>query len=78
MKPIEKDSFNNCPNELTYEKLKTFKGFENVTEAQAKKEIETIKRLAKILYYLYMHEERNEQNKNSDYENDRDSEQFGA
>ena len=43
--------------ELTYEKLRKHKGFENVTEAQAEKEIETINRLIKVLYYLYVYEE---------------------
>ena len=39
-----------CPqSELTYEKLKTYKWFENTTEAEAQKQIEIIKKLAKIL-----------------------------
>lgn len=45
------------PTELTYEQLKKYKGFENVTEAQAEKEIENIKRLTKVLYYLYVYEQ---------------------
>lgn len=42
--------------DLTYEKLKMYKGFEDITEAEAQKEIEIIKRLAKILY-SYMQEQ---------------------
>src|ERR1700740_1854790 len=47
--------------ELTFETLKQYKGFENVREAEASKQIETIKRLAKVLYYLHI----NEQNTNN-------------
>lgn len=43
--------------ELTYEKLKKYKGFENSTEQEAIKQIEIIKKLAKILYYMYMNEQ---------------------
>lgn len=42
--------------ELTYEKLKMYKGFENSTEEEAIKQIEIIKKLARILYYMYMNE----------------------
>lgn len=42
--------------ELTYERLKTFKGFEDITEIEAEEQIKIIKRIAKILYYLYMNE----------------------
>ncbi|MDP2385676.1 MAG: hypothetical protein Q8M29_04855 [Bacteroidota bacterium] len=42
---------------LTYEKLKQYKGFENITEEEAEEQITIIKKLAKILYYLYVHEE---------------------
>jgi hypothetical protein len=56
--------------DLTPEKLRTFKGFENITDSEAEKEIEVIKRLAKILHRLYM----NEQNKTDQYENN--TEQF--
>ena len=49
---------------LTYEKLKTYKGFEDITEAQAEKEIDNIKRLAKVLYYLYLNEQQTENNTN--------------
>ena len=40
--------------ELTLEKLRTYKGFENSTEEEAIKQIEVIKRLAKIMYYMYI------------------------
>lgn len=39
--------------ELSHEKLKTFKGFENINEAEAEKQILVIKKLARILFYLY-------------------------
>ncbi|MBA3681745.1 MAG: hypothetical protein H0W73_11380 [Bacteroidetes bacterium] len=55
MKPI-KQGKNSQENELTPETLKQYEGFENITEAQATKQIDTIKRLAKILYYSYMYE----------------------
>jgi hypothetical protein len=51
---------------LTYEKLKTYKGFENITEQEAEREIEIIRRLAKILYYIYMNEQQNKEG--SEYE----------
>lgn len=54
--------------ELTYEKLKTYKGFENVTEAQVEKEIDTINRLVKVLYYLYVYEQQTNKGA-SDHEN---------
>ncbi len=50
--------------ELTYEKLKTYKGFENSTEEEAVKQIEAIKTLAKILYYMYMNEQQENNNQN--------------
>lgn len=50
--------------DLTIEKLKTYKGFENSTEEVAAKEIEAIKRLAKIMYYLYMADLRKEKANN--------------
>ncbi len=53
---------NSSQNELTYEQLKKYKGFEDITETQAEKEIETIKRLAKILYYLYINEQQTNNN----------------
>ena len=40
-------------SELTIEKLRTYKGFENFTEEQAKIAIENIKRMAKLLFNLY-------------------------
>lgn len=48
--------------ELTYEKLKQYKGFENSTEEEAIKQIEVIKKLAKILYYMYMNEQQKKNN----------------
>lgn len=45
--------------ELTYQKLKTYKGFENITEEESVKQIEGIKKLAKILFHLYETEKRN-------------------
>lgn len=39
---------------ITYEELKKCEGFENITEAEAEKELETINRIAKMLYYMYM------------------------
>ncbi len=53
---------NSSQNELTYEQLKKYKGFEDLTETQAEKEIENIKRLAKILYYLYINEQQTNNN----------------
>lgn len=53
---------NSSHNELTYEQLKKYKGFEDITETQAEKEIENIKRLAKILYYLYINEQQTNNN----------------
>lgn len=49
---------NKVKKDLTYEKLKQYKGFENSTEAEAMQQIEIIKRLAKILYYMYMNEQK--------------------
>ena len=53
---------NSSQNELTYEQLKKYKGFEDITEPQAEKEIENRKRLAKILYYLYINEQQTNNN----------------
>jgi hypothetical protein len=47
---------------VTYEELKTFKGFENITEAEAEKELETINRISKILYCMYMKEQNDNNN----------------
>lgn len=44
--------------ELTYEHLKTHKGFENISEAEAEKQIEFIKRMAKVMYYMYIDEQK--------------------
>lgn len=49
---------------LTYEKLKKYKGFENSTEEEAIKQIEIIKKLAKILLYMYKNEQEKSNNKN--------------
>lgn len=60
----------NSYSELNFETLKTFKGFENITEQQAQKEIEVIKRLAKILHHLITNENNsNEQEQSNEYEN---------
>ena len=61
-----KNDVDKVKTELTYEKLKTYKGFENVTEAEAVKEIEIIKKLAKILYYMYLKEQKNGDNKKTE------------
>ena len=53
-------------NELTYEYLKKYKGFEGINEADAEKQIEFIKRMAKVMYYMYIDEQ---QPKNEDNEN---------
>lgn len=52
--------------ELTYEHLKTYKGFENISEAEAEKQIEFIKRMAKAMYFMYIEEQKpkNEDNEN--------------
>lgn len=39
--------------ELNFEKLKTYKGFESVTEEESIKQIEAIKKMAKIVFHLY-------------------------
>jgi ERCC4-type nuclease len=61
-----KNDIDKVKTELTYEKLKTYKGFENITEAEAVKEIEIIKKLAKILYYMYLKDQKNSNNKNTE------------
>ena len=53
----------NPQSELSFEKLKKYKGFENSTEEEAQKQIEIIKKLAKILYYLYQNEQQMNTNK---------------
>lgn len=45
--------------ELTYEQLKTFKGYENLKEDEAEIHIYTLKKLAKILYCMYLRDEQN-------------------
>ena len=54
----------NPQSELSFEKLKTYKGFENSTEEEAQKQIEIIKKLAKILYCMYMDEQQKNNNQN--------------
>lgn len=44
-------------NELTYEHLKKYKGFEDTSEAEAEKQIEFIKRMVKVMYYMYINEQ---------------------
>ncbi len=41
---------------LSIERLKTYKGFEQCTEQEALAELEIIKRLAKIMHHLYLHD----------------------
>ena len=43
--------------ELTFETLKQYKGFENISEDQAVKEIDNMKKLAKILFHLHTNEQ---------------------
>lgn len=57
---------------LTYEKLKTYKGFENITEAEAEKEIENIRRLAKVLHYLALYDQQAKQEQENETENEND------
>ena len=45
--------------ELNYEKLKTYKGLEDITEEESAKHIESIKKMAKILFYLHQNEQNN-------------------
>lgn len=49
---------NKVKADLTLEKLKQYKGFENSTETEANQQIEIIKRLAKILFYMYINEQK--------------------
>ncbi|MEO6303250.1 MAG: hypothetical protein ABIP51_08755 [Bacteroidia bacterium] len=68
---------NTAKAELTYEKLKQYKGFENITEAEAQKQIQIIMSFAKVLQLLFIHEQQNEnKEKIEDYEDD--NEQFGT
>ena len=55
-KPMKKSRKVKLPMQgsLTVEKLRTYKGFENSTQEDAVKEIEVIKRLARIMYNMYM------------------------
>jgi hypothetical protein len=57
----------NSKSELTVEKLKTYKGFENITEAEAEIHIIAIKKLARVLYGVYLNEQKERsKNNNSD------------
>ena len=47
--------------ELTLVSLKQYKGFENINETEAEKQIDFIKRMAKVIYYM----NRDEQKQNS-------------
>jgi hypothetical protein len=46
---------------LTIEKLKEFKGFENLTEAEALNIVDSIQKLAIIHYEIYKHDIKPEQ-----------------
>jgi len=46
----------NSNSELTAEKLRTYKGFENFTDEQAQIAILNIKRLAKLLFGMYIND----------------------
>ncbi len=58
------DRVNLPQSELTYEDLKKYEGFENSTEEEAQKQIDIIKKLAKIMYYMYMNEKQINTNQN--------------
>ncbi len=45
-------------SELTLEKLRTYKGFENVSDEKAAEDIKAIKTFARILYDIYQRESR--------------------
>ena len=45
-------------NELTIEKLRTYEGFENVDESEAKEHIKLIKTFARVLFDIYQQENR--------------------
>lgn len=45
--------------ELNHAKLKTYKGFEGITEEESVKHIENIKKMAKILFHLHINEQNN-------------------
>ncbi len=44
--------------ELTFVSLKQYKGFENTSETEAEKQIDFIKRMAKVLYYMNIDEQK--------------------
>lgn len=48
----------NSNSELTIEKLRTYKGFENITETEAEIHIIAIKKLARVLYGVYLNEQK--------------------
>ena len=56
----------NPQSELSFEKLRTYKGFENVTEEEAQIQIEIIRKLARILHYMYMNEQQMNNDKNEE------------
>ncbi len=58
MKPIRENNKASCSGELTIEKLKTYKGFEHLTDEQAEKELQTINSLIRVLYGIYVEESR--------------------
>lgn len=51
-------------SELNYEHLKKYKGFEDINEADAEKQIEFIKRMAKVMYYMYIEEQKSKKENN--------------
>jgi len=48
----------NPRSELTIEKLRTYKGFETITDAEAEIHIIAIKKLARVLYGVYLNEQK--------------------
>ena len=60
---LPKNSVNkNSNSELTIEKLRTYKGFENITEEEAQIHIIAIKKLARVLYGIYLNEQKQKAN----------------
>ncbi len=47
-------------SELTIEKLRTYSGFENVSEEEAKEHIELIKTFARVLFDVYQNNQTKE------------------
>jgi len=54
--------------ELSPETLRTFKGFENSNDNEAKEQIQVIRKLARILIYLSQNEQT--ENETNSYENE--------